>query len=102
MDAATCSLLRIGLGDSMAGHLKADAAVIARATAPMQCLLKGVCAQCLQWQVDPKTGRRTKAVYACFWQDQPVELLDQTHLSQRQRQDRMQRRLNTLWLRGCA
>jgi NADPH-dependent glutamate synthase beta subunit-like oxidoreductase len=91
-----------GIKRAMAGHLKPDAAVIARATGPMQCLLKGVCAQCLQWQVDPKTGRRTKAVYACSWQDQPVELLDQTHLSQRQRQDRMQRRLNTLWLRGCA
>ena len=99
MDGATCSLLRIGVGDSMAEHLKPEAPVIAPATGPMQCLLKGVCAQCLQWQADPKTGLRTKTVYACSWQHQPVELLDQTHLGQRQRQDRMQRRLNTLWLR---
>ena len=47
---------------------------------PMQCMLKGVCAQCLQWQVDPLTGERTKAVYACSWQDQPLELVDLGHL----------------------
>ena len=33
---------------------------------PMQCMLKGVCAQCLQWQVDPATGKRTKAVVCMF------------------------------------
>ena len=27
----------------------------------MQCMLKGVCSQCLQWQIDPATGQRTKA-----------------------------------------
>lgn len=47
---------------------------------PMQCMLKGVCAQCLQWQIDPLTGERTKAVYACSWQDQPLELVDLSHL----------------------
>jgi hypothetical protein len=99
MDGATRNLLRIGMGDAVAGHLKPEVPVIAPAAGPMQCLLKGVCAQCLQWQVDPKTGLRTKTVYACSWQHQPVELLDQTHLGQRQRQDRMQRRLNALWLR---
>ena len=50
---------------------------------PMQCMLKGVCAQCLQWQIDPLTGERTKAVYACSWQDQPLELVDLNHLALR-------------------
>lgn len=50
---------------------------------PMQCMLKGICAQCLQWQIDPETGQRTKAVFACSWQDQPLEMVDLDHLSQR-------------------
>ncbi len=48
-----------------------------------QCLLKGICARCLQWQIDPQTGRRTKAVFACSWQDQPLEMIDLDHLQQR-------------------
>ena len=39
--------------------------LIASALGGMQCLLKGVCAACLQWQIDPETGERTKAVYGC-------------------------------------
>ena len=42
----------------------------------MQCMLKGICAQCLQWQIYPETGERKKAVYACSWQDQPIDLID--------------------------
>ena len=37
----------------------------------------------MQWQVDPETGQRTKAVFACSWQDQPIEMIDMHHLSQR-------------------
>jgi hypothetical protein len=65
---------------------------------PMQCMLKGVCAQCLQWQIDPVTGLRTKAVFACSWQDQPVDIVDLDHLSQRQSQNRLQEHLANLWL----
>ena len=46
---------------------------------PMQCMLKGICAQCLQWQIDPNTGQRTKVVFTCSWQDQPLELVDLEH-----------------------
>lgn len=64
----------------------------------MQCMLKGVCAQCLQWQVDPETGQRTKAVFACSWQDQPLELIDFDNLDERQIQNRMQETLSKLWV----
>ncbi|PHQ81110.1 MAG: pyridine nucleotide-disulfide oxidoreductase [Coxiella sp. (in: Bacteria)] len=67
---------------------------------PMQCMLKGVCAQCLQWQVDPKTGKRTKAVYACSWQHQPLEMIDIDNLDERLAQNRMQERLTDLWYRA--
>lgn len=65
---------------------------------PMQCMLKGVCAQCLQWQVDPETGERTKAVFACSWQNQPLELIDFDNLIDRQKQNKPSENINHLWL----
>lgn len=64
----------------------------------MQCMLKGVCAQCLQWQIDPETGQRTKAVFACSWQDQPLELIDIDHIDQRHQQNLLLDQLNCLWV----
>ncbi|MDF1796116.1 MAG: FAD-dependent oxidoreductase [Coxiellaceae bacterium] len=66
--------------------------------APMQCMLKGVCAQCLTWQIDPATGERTKAVYACSWQHQPFEKIDIPNIEQRLQQNNMQQQLADLWL----
>jgi NADPH-dependent glutamate synthase beta subunit-like oxidoreductase len=66
-------------------NLKDDVYWVGSTYGPMQCMLKGVCAQCLQWQVDPTTGKRKKAVYACSWQHQPMDLIDLNHLEQRQR-----------------
>lgn len=66
---------------------------------PMQCMLKGVCAQCLVWQKDPKTGERTKAVYSCSWQDQPSHLVDWDSLDQRLKQNRAQEVMTRLWQR---
>lgn len=65
----------------------------------MQCMLKGVCAQCLQWQIDPETGKRTKAVFACSWPDQPLELIDFDNLEERQIQNRLQETISRLWVK---
>jgi len=64
----------------------------------MQCMLKGVCAQCLQWQIDPETGKRTKAVFACSWPDQPLEIIDFENIDERQIQNRLQEKLTNLWI----
>lgn len=64
----------------------------------MQCMLKGVCAQCLQWQVDPSTGQRTKAVYACSWHEQPLEGVDTHNLEERLQQNRVAEILTNEWL----
>ena len=64
----------------------------------MQCMLKGVCAQCLQWQIDPETGKRTKAVFACSWPEQPLELIDINNINERQQQNRLLETLNSMWL----
>jgi NADPH-dependent glutamate synthase beta subunit-like oxidoreductase/NAD(P)H-flavin reductase len=65
---------------------------------PMQCMLKGICAQCLQWQIDPTTKHRTKAVFACSWQNQPVAIVDLEHLAERSQQNHLQEQFNHLWL----
>jgi NADPH-dependent glutamate synthase beta subunit-like oxidoreductase/NAD(P)H-flavin reductase len=71
---------------------------IASSYGPMQCMLKGVCAQCLVWQIDPTTGQRTKAVFACSWHHQPFELMDIGNLEERLAQNHMQETLTNLWL----
>ena len=73
-------------------------AITASINTPIQCGLKGVCSQCLHWQVDPKTGQRTKAVFGCSWQDQPLELVDLDNLDARLGQNRVQEHLTGLWL----
>lgn len=65
---------------------------------PMQCMLKGVCAQCLQWQIDPETGQRTRPVFACAEQDQPLGWLDLENMNARMSQNRLAEQLTGLWL----
>jgi hypothetical protein len=82
----------------LAQHFRPDVEVTGTVGSPMQCMLKGVCAQCLQWQVDPDTGQRTRAVFACAQQDQPLHWIDVDNLAARQGQNRLVEHLNTLWL----
>lgn len=71
--------------------------LIAYVGGPMQCMLKGICAQCLQWQIDPQTGIRTKAVFSCSWQDQPLHMVDMDHYEQRQDRCQAFAQLNEQW-----
>jgi len=79
-------------------YLKPTAKITASVHSSMQCTLKGVCAQCLQWQIDPKTGERTKAVFACSWHNQPIEMVDWDSLDERLGQNRLQEHLSNRWL----
>ena len=82
------------LGQRFPDHLQA----IGTVGSPMQCMLKGVCAQCLQWQIDPETGERTRAVFSCAEQDQPLGWIDIGNLSARQQQNRLLDRLTGAWV----
>ena len=64
---------------------------------PMQCMMKGVCGQCLQWQIDPATGKRTRAVFSCAKQDQPLSWIDLDNLGARQAQNRLSEYMTNLW-----
>ena len=79
-------------------HFRADVHVTATVGSPMQCMMKGVCAQCLQWQIDPQTGQRTKAVFTCAGQDQPLRTVDLDHLTARQTQNRLLDQVSSQWL----
>ncbi len=83
---------------SLKEFLIKDPCVMGSVYSTMQCMLKGVCAQCLQWQIDPETGQRTKAVFACSWPEQPLELIDFNNLDERQIQNRLQEKLSDLWV----
>jgi NADPH-dependent glutamate synthase beta subunit-like oxidoreductase/NAD(P)H-flavin reductase len=67
---------------------------------PMQCMMKEICAQCLQAHVDPVT-RKTSYVFSCFNQDQPLDSVDWNGLNQRLRQNSVQEKLSAEWLDHC-
>ncbi len=77
-------------------HLKEDHVAIASINSPMQCMMKEVCAQCLQRHVDPKTGKET-IIFTCFNQDQEMDQVDFPNLSARLRQNTVKEKLAALW-----
>jgi len=81
----------------LAPHLKPDHVGIASINSPMQCMMKEVCAQCLQKHVDPKTGRET-IIFSCFNQDQEMDKVDFPFLAARLRASSAQEKLTNLWL----
>ncbi|MFO0680216.1 MAG: hypothetical protein U0169_27080 [Polyangiaceae bacterium] len=64
---------------------------------PMQCMMKEVCAQCLQKHRDPETGKES-VVFSCFNQDQDLDRVDFPHLHQRLRANSMQEKISSAWL----
>ncbi len=67
---------------------------------PMQCMMKEICAQCLQRHVDPATGAET-VVFSCFNQDQDLDRVDFASLGQRLKQNAVQEKLTALWVDRC-
>jgi hypothetical protein len=67
---------------------------------PMQCMMKEICAQCLQPQIDPVSGR-TRYVFSCFEQDQPLDAVDFGALDARLRQNSLQEKLTARWIAEC-
>lgn len=78
-------------------YLKDNHIAIASINSPMQCMMKEVCAQCLQRHVDPKTGEET-IIFTCFNQDQHMDRVDFPNLSARLRQNTVKEKLSSLWL----
>jgi hypothetical protein len=80
--------------------LKKNHQAIGSINSPMQCMMKEICAQCLQPHVDPATGKTTY-VFSCFNQDQPLDQVDFGALAQRLAQNGVQEKLTALWIDRC-
>jgi NADPH-dependent glutamate synthase beta subunit-like oxidoreductase/NAD(P)H-flavin reductase len=94
---AAVGLARHGV---LAPYLKKDHVAIGSINSPMQCMMKEICAQCLQPHVDPATGKTTY-VFSCFNQDQPLDQVDFGALAQRLAQNGVQEKLTALWIGRC-
>ncbi len=78
-------------------YLKPNHIAIGSINSPMQCMMKEVCAQCLQRHVNPHTGEEF-FVFSCFNQDQDLDSVDFRNLNDRLRMNSIQEKLSNLWL----
>ena len=81
----------------LAQHLKPGHKAIASINSPMQCMMKEICAQCLQVHHDPVTGVES-VVFSCFNQDQDLDRVDFGNLRARLGQNGVQEKLTRLWI----
>ncbi len=82
---------------SLKPYLKEQHTAIGSINSPMQCMMKEICAQCLQRHVNPHTGEEV-FVFSCFNQDQNLDFVDFTNLNDRLRANSIQEKLSNLWL----
>ncbi len=86
--------------DVLAPYLKPGHIGIGSINSPMQCMMKEICAQCLQPHRDSATGK-VRYVFSCFNQDQLLDQVDFHSLSERLRQNSLQEKLTAQWIRHC-
>ncbi len=86
--------------DVLKPHLKPGHFAIGSINSPMQCMMKEICAQCLQPQRDPATGE-TSYVFSCFNQDQDLDRVDFKALNERLKQNSLAEKITARWLRRC-
>jgi NADPH-dependent glutamate synthase beta subunit-like oxidoreductase/NAD(P)H-flavin reductase len=85
---------------SLAPYLNPNHKAIGSINSPMQCMMKEICAQCLQLHKDPKTGEET-VVFSCFNQDQSLDQVDWSNLRTRLSQNGVQEKLTKQWIDRC-
>jgi NAD(P)H-flavin reductase len=78
-------------------YLNENHTAIGSINSPMQCMMKEVCAQCLQRHVNPHTGEEF-FVFSCFNQDQHLDFVDFKNLNERLKANSIQEKLTNLWL----
>jgi NAD(P)H-flavin reductase len=78
-------------------YLNPQHTAIGSINSPMQCMMKEVCAQCLQRHVNPHTGEEF-FVFSCFNQDQHLDFVDFKNLNERLKANSVQEKLSNMWL----
>ena len=80
--------------------LTAAPIAITSLNAPMQCMLKGVCSQCLQKRKND--AGEMEYFYSCASQDQNMDKLDFAHLHARCEQNSLQEKITRMWIEYLA
>ena len=88
------------INDKLSNQCKPGVQTIASINSPMQCMLKEICAQCLQKHIDDDTGLETY-VFSCLNQDQCMQKVDFEFLNQRLKQNSLQEKLTAKWVTHC-
>ncbi len=81
-------------------YLKPSHCGIGSINSPMQCMMKEICAQCIQPHKDPVTGKES-FVFSCFNQDQDLDRVDFGALNQRLAQNGVHEKLTAQWIDRC-
>jgi len=81
----------------LSAFLKPTHQAIGSMNSPMQCMMKEICAQCLQRHVDIRTGEES-FVFSCFNQDQALDAVDFAFLHSRLKANSVQEKLADLSL----
>ncbi len=84
---------------ALAPVLKVQHQALGSINSPMQCMMKEICAQCLQRQIGPDGTERI--VFTCMNQDQKLDEVDFPFLASRLKTNGMQEKLSNLWLDRC-
>jgi NAD(P)H-flavin reductase len=88
--------VRLARHGALQRHLNPHHVGIGSINSPMQCMMKEVCAQCLQRHVDPVSGKE-EFIFSCYNQDQELDRVDFNNLQARLRQNSVQEKLSNLW-----
>ncbi len=89
--------VRLARHGVLAPYLKPTHRALGSINSPMQCMMKEICAQCLQLHRDPVTGKET-VVFSCYNQDQELDQVDFAGLRQRLRQNGVQEKIGAQWI----
>ncbi|MGN7678311.1 MAG: FAD-dependent oxidoreductase [Anaplasma sp.] len=88
------------VAENLGSCFKRDVKIIASINSPMQCMMRGVCGQCIQRHIDPVTKTQS-FVYSCTNQDQPANCVDFQFLESRLRQNSLLEKCTSLWVDHC-
>jgi len=83
--------------DVLKPYVKPDHIAVGSINSPMQCMMKEICAQCLQLHKDPATGEET-IVFSCTNQDQELDRVDWHVLHERLGQNTLPEKITAQWI----
>jgi len=79
-------------------YLNPEHQAIGSINSPMQCMMKGICGQCIQTLKDPETGK-TQVIFTCAAQDQALDHVDFEVLKGRLHQNSLLEKQTHQWIR---